>query len=69
MTTERAFDEFIATIPVEFRDQIMHSAWGNSWADGARNEYESDEEAWAVAINTAKMMADDPAGWGFEPEG
>lgn len=67
MATEKEFYDYCDSLPLkeEGRMRIADMAWENSWSDGARSEYKSDEEAWDVAIATAQMIADSPADYGI----
>lgn len=65
MTTEREFNDVIATAPEHIRNDVYMKAWGNAWAAEVYYEYSSDEERWAVAIMTAEMIIDAPADYGL----
>ena len=53
-----AFEAFIASLPAESRDDIEHSAWGNSFTVEVHAEYADDLERWTVALGTARDLAD-----------
>ncbi len=62
MTTETKFYETLEALNFDpaTKDLAEASALQNSWADGARAQYSSDEEAWTSAIYVLEMWKDDP---------
>lgn len=58
MATEANFRAFIYSRPEEDRAALEANALGNAFAAEVHDEYENDEQRWAVALATAKEYVD-----------
>ena len=62
---EKAYNDYIASVPENIREDVWLVSYNNAWTDEAYDGYDNDLDRWNAALDTAKMVVDYPEGYGI----